>query len=82
MYEAGPRVLVWSAPLKAKGHVCETIALRISLGVRATESRMTGVTACNRSSSRAGRQLTAAWIPDPEDEAIRDLARALEDAAE
>jgi transposase len=30
-------------------------------------------------SSRAG-QLSAVWIPDPEDEAIRDLSRAREDA--
>jgi len=29
--------------------------------------------------SRAG-QLTAVWIPDPEDEAIRDVSRAREDA--
>ena len=29
--------------------------------------------------SRAG-QLSAVWIPDPEDEAIRDLSRAREDA--
>jgi hypothetical protein len=29
--------------------------------------------------SRAG-QLSAVWIPDPEDDAIRDLSRAREDA--
>lgn len=29
--------------------------------------------------SRAG-QLSAVWVPDPDDEAIRDLSRAREDA--
>jgi len=38
-----------------------------------------GATACNWPSARAG-QLSAVWIPDPDDEAIRDLSRAREDA--
>ncbi|WP_447774826.1 hypothetical protein [Variovorax boronicumulans] len=38
-----------------------------------------GATARNWPSARAG-QLSAVWIPDPDDEAIRDLSRAREDA--
>jgi transposase len=80
VYEAGPTGFGLQRALKAKGHVCEIIApshipRRPGDRVKTDGRDSVQLAEC----SRAG-QLTAVWIPDPEDEAIRDLARAREDA--
>ena len=80
VYEAGPTGFGLQRALKAKGYVCEIIApshipRRPGDRVKTDGRDSVQLAEC----SRAG-QLTAVWIPDPEDEAIRDLARAREDA--
>lgn len=80
VYEAGPTGFGLQRALKAKGHDCEIIApshipRRPGDRVKTDGRDSVQLAEC----SRAG-QLTAVWMPDPEDEAIRDLARAREDA--
>ena len=80
VYEAGPTGFGLQRALKAKGYVCEIIApsqipRRPGDRVKTDGRDSVQLAEC----SRAG-QLSAVWIPDPEDEAIRDLSRAREDA--
>lgn len=81
VYEAGPTGYGLQRALQAKGYECEVIAPSL-MPKRPAASR---VKTDGRDSvdlaecSRAG-QLRAVWVPDPGDEAIRDLARAREDA--
>lgn len=80
VYEAGPTGYGLQRALSARGYRCEVIApskMPRQAGRRVkTDARdSVGLAEC----SRAG-QLSAVWIPDPADEAIRDLARAREDA--
>lgn len=81
VYEAGPTGYGLQRALQAKGYSCEVIAPS-QMPKRPAASR---VKTDGRDSvelaecSRAG-QLRAVWIPDPADEAIRDLSRAREDA--
>jgi len=80
VYEAGPTGFGLQRVLKAKGYVCEIIApsqipRRPGERVKTDGRDSVQLAEC----SRAG-QLRAVWIPDPEDEAIRDLSRAREDA--
>lgn len=80
VYEAGPTGYGLQRALTARGYVCEVIAP--SRTPRQSSQR---VKTDARDSlelaeySRAGK-LSAVWIPDPADEAIRDLSRAREDA--
>src|ERR1044071_173532 len=82
VYEAGPTGYGLQRALAKRGYVCEVIAP--SKTPRQTGSR---VKTDARDSlelaeySRAGK-LVAIWIPDPADEAIRDLSRAREDAVD
>jgi transposase len=80
VYEAGPTGYGLQRALTARGYLCEVIAPSKTPrqpGQRVkTDARDSLALA---ESSRAG-QLSAVWIPDPGDEAIRDLARAREDA--
>ncbi|MFO1294788.1 MAG: IS110 family transposase [Rubrivivax sp.] len=80
VYEAGPTGYGLQRALSARGYSCEVIApskMPRQAGQRVkTDARdSVDLAAC----SRAG-QLSAVWVPDPADEAIRDLARAREDA--
>ncbi len=80
VYEAGPTGFGLQRALSAKGYCCEIIApsqipRRAGDRVKTDGRDSIELAEC----SRAG-QLSAIWIPDPEDEAIRDLSRAREDA--
>ena len=80
VYEAGPTGYGLQRALAAQGYVCEVIAPS-QIPKRAGDRIKTDRRDCLRLAecSRAG-ELRAIWIPDPEDEAIRDLSRAREDA--
>jgi transposase len=80
VYEAGPTGFGLQRALMERGFVCEIIApsqipQRAGDRVKTDGRDSVQLAEC----SRAG-QLSAVWIPDPEDEAIRDLSRAREDA--
>lgn len=80
VYEAGPTGWGLQRALTAKGYECEVIApskMPRRPGDRIKTDRRDCVQLAE--CSRAG-QLRAVWVPQPEDEAIRDLARAREDA--
>ena len=80
VYEAGPTGYGLQRALQAKGYACEVIAPSqmpkrpASARVKTDGRDSVNLAEC----SRAG-QLRAVWIPDPADEAIRDLTRARED---
>ena len=80
VYEAGPTGFGLQRALEDKGYVCEIIAPS-QIPRRPGDRVKTDGRDCRQLAecSRAG-QLSAVWIPDPSDEAIRDLARAREDA--
>lgn len=80
VYEAGPTGFGMQRALAAKGYVCEIIAPS-QVPKRPGDRVKTDGRDCLQLAecSRAG-QLSAVWIPDPCDEAIRDLSRAREDA--
>ena len=80
VYEAGPTGYGLQRSLQARGYACEVIApsqmpRRPGDRVKTDGRDCVQLAEC----SRAG-QLRAVWVPDPADEAIRDLARAREDA--
>ena len=80
VYEAGPTGFGLLRALTARGYSCEIIApsqipRRPGDRVKTDTRDSVQLAEC----SRAG-QLSAVWIPDPDDEAIRDLSRAREDA--
>ena len=80
VYEAGPTGFGLQRALAAKGYRCEIIAPS-QIPRRPGDRVKTDGRDCLQLAecSRAG-QLSAVWIPDPGDEAIRDLSRAREDA--
>ena len=80
VYEAGPTGYGLQRTLTERGYCCEVIAPSL-IPKRAGERIKTDQRDCLRLAelSRAG-ELRAVWVPDPGDEAIRDLARAREDA--
>lgn len=80
VYEAGPTGYGLQRALAAGGYMCEVIA-PAQVPRRAGDRIKTDGRDCVQLAecSRAG-QLRAVWIPEPADEAIRDLARAREDA--
>ncbi len=80
VYEAGPTGWGLQRTLAAKGYVCEVIApsqmpRRAGTRIKTDQRDCVALAEC----SRAG-QLRAVWVPEPADEAMRDLARAREDA--
>lgn len=82
VYEAGPTGYGLYRALKAKGYEAQVIAPSLiprRAGVRVKTDRRDGVGLARL--SRSG-ELTAVWVPQPEDEAMRDLVRAREDAVE
>lgn len=80
VYEAGPTGFGLQRALQARGYVCDVIApsqmpKRPAASRAKTDARdSVALAEC----SRAG-QLRAVWVPEPADEAIRDLTRARED---
>ena len=80
VYEAGPTGFGLQRALSKRGYVCEVIApskIPKQPGTRIKTDTRDAVELAQR--SRSG-DLHAIWIPDPADEAIRDLVRAREDA--
>jgi len=80
VYEAGPTGYGLQRELARRGYRCEVIAPSMiprRAGERIKTDRRDGLRLAEL--SRAG-ELRAVWIPDPADEAIRDLARGREDA--
>lgn len=80
VYEAGPTGYGLQRELARRGYDCQVIAPSLipkRAGDRVKTDRRDGLRLAEL--SRAG-ELRAVWIPDPADEAIRDLARAREDA--
>lgn len=80
VYEAGPTGYGLQRELARRGYPCQVIARSLipkRAGDRVKTDRRDGLRLAEL--SRAG-ELRAVWIPDPADEAIRDLARAREDA--
>lgn len=80
VYEAGPTGYGLQRALAARGYTCEVIAPS-QIPKRPGDRIKTDRRDCLRLAecSRAG-DLRAVWVPDVADEAIRDLARAREDA--
>lgn len=80
VYEARPTGFGLQRALKAKGYLCEIIAPS-QIPRRPGDQAKTDGRHCVQLAEcwRAG-QLSAVWIPDPEDEAIGDLSREREDA--
>lgn len=80
VYEAGPTGYGLQRALAKRGYRCEVIAPSL-IPKRAGDRVKTDRRDCKRLAelSRAG-ELCRVWVPDPADEAIRDLARAREDA--
>lgn len=80
VYEAGPTGYGLQRALAQRGYLCQVIAPSLipkRAGDRVKTDRRDSLRLAEL--SRAG-ELRAIWIPDPADEAIRDLARAREDA--
>lgn len=80
VYEAGPTGYALQRTLSARGYRCEVIAPSLipkRSGVRIKTDRRDCLLLAEL--SRAG-ELRAVWIPEAGDEAMRDLARAREDA--
>ncbi len=82
VYEAGPTGYGLQRALAAKGYECEVIAPSL-IPKRAADRIKTDRRDSVRLAalSRSG-ELRAVWIPNQEDEAIRDLSRAREDAVQ
>ena len=79
VYEAGPCGYGLFHQVVASGHACEVVAP--SLIPRKAGERIKTDRRDARGLARLSRagELTAVWVPDPEQEAIRDLTRARED---
>jgi transposase len=80
VYEAGPTGYGLQRALARRGYRCQVIAPSLipkRAGDRIKTDHRDGVRLAEL--ARAG-ELRAIWIPDPADEAIRDLSRAREDA--
>jgi transposase len=82
VYEAGPTGYGLYRELRKRGYHCQVIAPSLipkRAGVRIKTDRRDAVKLAGL--ARAG-ELTAVWVPDEADEAMRDLVRAREDAVE
>lgn len=79
VYEAGPCGYGLYRQLIASGHACEVVAPSLiprKAGERVKTDRRDALSLARQ--ARSG-ELTAVWVPDAEQEAIRDLTRARED---
>jgi len=80
VYEAGPTGYGLQRELTRRGYGCQVIAPSLIPKRAGDRIKTDGRDSVRLAElSRAG-ELRAIWIPDPADEAIRDLARAREDA--
>lgn len=81
VYEAGPTGYGLLRALQARGYACDVIApSQMPKRPAAARVKTDGRDSIELAEcSRAG-QLRAVWVPDPGDEAIRDLTRAREDS--
>ena len=80
VYEAGPTGYGLQRELARRGYHCQVIAPSLipkRAGDRIKTDRRDGL---RLAALTRAAELHAIWIPDPADEAIRDLARAREDA--
>ena len=80
VYEAGPTGYGLQRALAKGGYRCQVIAPSLipkRAGDRVKTDRRDGLRLAEL--ARAG-ELRVVWVPDPADEAIRDVARAREDA--
>ena len=80
VYEAGPTGYGVQRALCARGYRCEVVAPSLiprRAGDRIKTDRRDALRLAEL--SRAG-ELTAIWVPEPRDEAVRDVCRAREDA--
>lgn len=80
VYEAGPTGFGLQRALAQVGYECEVIApskmpRRPGDRIKTDRRDCLQLAECSR-----GAQLRAVWVPQPEDEAMRDLSRAREDA--
>src|SRR5439155_19220802 len=80
VYEAGPTGYGLQREFARRGYPCQVIAPSL-IPKRSGDRVKTDRRDCLRLADlgRAG-EFRAVWVPDPADEAIRDLARAREDA--
>lgn len=82
VYEAGPTGYGLQRTLSERGYRCQVMAPSLiprRPGDRIKTDRRDSVRLAEL--ARAG-ELTAIWIPEPQDEAVRDVSRAREDAAQ
>ena len=80
VYEAGPTGYGLQRALAARGYRCEVIAPSL-VPKRPGEHVKTDRRDClSLARLSVSGELTAVWVPDAADEAIRDVARAREDA--
>jgi len=80
VYEAGPTGFGLQRALTKSGYVCQVIAPSKTPRQAGNRVKTDARDSLNLAEySRAGK-LSAVWIPDAQDEAIRDLSRAREDA--
>jgi len=80
VYEAGPTGFGLQRALAARGYLCEVIAPSLVPRRAGERVKTDGRDSIQLAECSRAAQLRSVWIPDPEDEAIRDLSRAREDA--
>lgn len=81
VYEAGPTGFGLQRALRARGYGCDVIApSQMPKRPAASRVKTDGRDSVALAECSRARQLRAIWVPQPGDEAIRDLTRAREDS--
>jgi len=80
VYEAGPTGYGLQRALVARNYRCQVIAPSLIPRRAGERIKTDGRDTLKLAESSRSGDLRAVWIPDPEDEAIRDLSRARDDA--
>jgi transposase len=80
VYEAGPTGYGLQRELARRGYCCQVIAPSLVPRRAGDRVKTDGRDSLRLAELARAGELRAVWIPDPADEAIRDLARAREDA--
>lgn len=80
VYEAGPTGFGLQRRLSELGYCCEVIAPSKAPRKPGERIKTDGRDAIGLAQSSRAGDLRSVWVPDPADEAIRDLARVREDA--
>jgi transposase len=81
-YEAGPTGFGLRRALQARGYRCHVIAPSLVPTQPGKRIKTDRRDALKLAEHLRNNKLTAVWVPDPEDEAIRDLSRPREHAVE